>query len=78
MQTVVKNILAIQHRINPLHLYCRFLDRGYKRNTSTYCCKLYEIAVFSWVKKILRCVLFIAVVFSGTGIEVASNSDGKN
>lgn len=78
MQAFVHQILAIQHRINPLHLYCRFLDRGYARNTSKYCCKAYEIAVFSWLRRVLRSMLFLAVMCGGTEIEVINYRDGKN
>ena len=66
MQAIARRIFAMQHRLNPLHVYCRFLDRGYGRNTSFCYCRMYEIAVFSWLSKLLRGALLLAVVGSGT------------
>lgn len=62
MQAVIRGIFAIQHRMNPLHVYCRFMDKGYARQTSFCCCRLYEIAVFSWVRRILSACLLLAFV----------------
>ena len=66
MQPVIRSIFAIQHRMNPLHVYCRFMDRGYARKTSVCCCRLYEFAVFSWVRRLLSACLFLVFICSST------------
>lgn len=60
MRSVIPRILAMQHRMNPLHVYCRFVERGYRRDASVFYCRVYEITVFSWMSRILRGGLFVA------------------
>jgi len=67
MPSAARYIFAMQHRLNPLHVYCRFMDRGYGRDTSSCWCRIYEIAVFSWLSRILRGALLLALVTSGSG-----------
>jgi len=60
-ETLGGKFLAIQHRLNPLHVYCRLLDRGLGRRISTSLGKSYETLIFiwlSWVIKTVICVLF--------------------
>lgn len=42
-------ILEIQHRLNPLHVYCRLVDRGLNKKLSMSICKYYGIIVYSWL-----------------------------
>jgi len=37
-----------RHHINPLHIYCRLVDRGWTKHKSMLVCKLYEILLYSW------------------------------
>ena len=60
MRSVIPYIFAIQHRMNPLHVYCRFRDSGYRRGASVFYCRVYEIIVFSWVRIVLHGVLIVA------------------
>jgi hypothetical protein len=54
---MVGRFLAIQHRLNPLHMYCRCLDKGLSKRFSVYLCKSYEILIFIWVTRILRLIV---------------------
>ncbi|HIJ58695.1 MAG TPA: hypothetical protein HPP41_03405 [Deltaproteobacteria bacterium] len=40
--------LSIQHRLNPLHVYCRLRERGLSQRHSLKICKLYGFLVY-WV-----------------------------
>ena len=42
-------MLNIQHRFNPLHVYCRLVDRGLNKGFSLSICKYYEILIYRWV-----------------------------
>jgi hypothetical protein len=42
-------ILQVQHRLNPLHIYCRLLDKGLNKKLSMSICKYYGIVVYSWL-----------------------------
>ena len=42
-------ILQIQHGLNPLHVYCRLVDRGLDKKWSRSICKYYGIIVYSWL-----------------------------
>ena len=42
-------MLNIQHRFNPLHVYCRLVDRGLNKGCSLSICKYYEILIYRWV-----------------------------
>ncbi|MCF8061003.1 MAG: hypothetical protein K9M82_00665 [Deltaproteobacteria bacterium] len=66
MRDVIPCIFAIQHRMNPLHVYCRFMERGYRHGTTVFYCKVYEITVFSWMRRVLRYALVVACACSST------------
>ena len=42
-------MLNIQHRYNPLHVYCRLVEKGVNKSLSISICKFYEILVYSWL-----------------------------
>ena len=44
-------MLAIQHRLNPLHLYCRLREKGVKGSCSLSMCKWYQILIYSWLSR---------------------------
>ena len=56
-EDVVARFLRIQHRLNPLHVYCRFLDRGHGRRLAVWLCKSYEVLVFVWVSLIIKLII---------------------
>jgi hypothetical protein len=47
--TLLERFLDIQHRYNPLHVYCRLLDKGMSKRVSISICKYYEILIYSWL-----------------------------
>ena len=61
---MVARLLAIQHRLNPLHVYCRFLDMGLGKRASTSVCRSYEILLFVWVSWILKVVVHFYCVIN--------------
>ncbi len=46
---MVKMMLNIQHRFNPLHVHCRLVERGLKKKSSLSICRYYEILIYSWL-----------------------------
>ena len=58
-ETVGGKFLAIQHRLNPLHVYCRLLDRGFGRRVSTSLGKSYEALIFIWLSWIIKTVMYL-------------------
>jgi hypothetical protein len=55
---VITKMLAVQHHLNPLHLYCRFVDRGYNKTLSAFICKAYELLVFSWMSRFIKTLIY--------------------
>ncbi len=46
---LLRKMLDIQHCMNPLHVYCRLVERGLSKKTSISICKYYEICIYSWL-----------------------------
>ena len=42
-------MLNIQHRFNPLHVYCRLMERGLNKKFSLSICRYYEILIYNWL-----------------------------
>jgi hypothetical protein len=60
---MVAKLLTIQHRFNPLHVYCRFREKGLSRKFSISVCRAYELLCFMWVsyliKTFIHCYLIV-------------------
>jgi len=46
---VVDKMLKIQHQYNPLHLYCRLIEKGFNKRLSMAICRYYELLIYSGV-----------------------------
>ena len=55
---LVGKLLTIQHRLNPLHLHCRFLDKGLNKKLSTSICRSYEIIIFLGLNCVIKSVMY--------------------
>jgi hypothetical protein len=44
---MVTKLLSAQHRLHPLHVYCRLLDRGINRKLAMFLCRTYRILFFA-------------------------------
>ena len=42
-------MIELQHRVNPLHVYCRLVDHRLDTRTSLRVCRCYEQLVYPWV-----------------------------
>lgn len=51
---MIDRLLHLQHRLNPLHVYCRFLDKGSNKTLVVLFCKSYEVLVFGWLSWMLK------------------------
>ena len=58
---MLKVMLNIQHRFNPLHVHCRLVERGVNKRSSLSICRYYEIFIYSWL-----------VWFTGVGVQICS------
>ncbi len=65
MRGVIPSIFALQHRMNPLHLYCRCMERGYRHGVSFFYCRVYEVTVFFFVRRVLRGILRLSNAWDG-------------
>lgn len=67
---MVDRFLAIQHRLNPLHIYCRLLDRGLGMGLSASICKFYEIAIYFWISWTIKTMVhFFCVMNSSLSVQ---------
>lgn len=53
-------ILNIQHTLNPLHCYCRFIEWGISKKWAMFFCSWYERLVYSWLCPTTIFLVFIA------------------
>jgi hypothetical protein len=60
---VISRILNIQHRINPLHIYCRLVEGGLDRRVSLAFCRYYEHLVFFWLRRVLKTIMYVQFFF---------------
>jgi hypothetical protein len=61
---MITKILAVQHRLNPLHVYCRFVERGYNKRLSLFACKAYERLVFAWISPLIKALIYLCCLKS--------------
>jgi hypothetical protein len=46
---MLKVMLNLQHRFNPLHVHCRLVERGLNKRFSLSICRYYEVLIYSWL-----------------------------
>lgn len=39
---------ALQHFLNPLHIYCRMIDFGFSKDFAMFICRAYESLAFRY------------------------------
>ena len=61
---MVGRCLAVQHRLNPLHVYCRFRDRGLSDKLSVSICRTYERLIFVWINLIIKSMIYLCCITS--------------
>ena len=44
-------MLTIQHRLNPLHLYCRLAEKGLNKKCSMSMCRCYQTLIYNWLSR---------------------------
>jgi hypothetical protein len=44
----------LYHRLNPLHIYCRLLERGIKLKWALRIARIYEVTLFEVMKAVLK------------------------
>jgi len=47
-------ILETQHRLNPLHVYCRLVERRVNKKISKVLCWHYEILIYKWLNSLMH------------------------
>ena len=53
-------MLNIQHRLNPLHVHCRMVEKGLGKDFSAWFCKWYGILVYSWLVRLTIIAVWIS------------------
>lgn len=56
---MIRSFLTLQHRLNPLHLYCRLLEKGLSKRVSRPLCRSYELLFFIWVTWLLKSLIHL-------------------
>lgn len=46
---VERLLLEMQHKFNPLHVYCRLIERGIDKHISIRISRFYEILIYKWL-----------------------------
>jgi hypothetical protein len=46
---VERLLLEMQHKCNPLHVYCRLIERGMDKHVSIRISRYYEILIYKWL-----------------------------
>lgn len=64
---MVNALLELQHRFNPLHVYCRLVDKGVNKEASLSICKYYEILVYSWLAWFTVAGIFVCRLIKSAG-----------
>ncbi|MDY6838119.1 MAG: hypothetical protein SWH78_09100 [Thermodesulfobacteriota bacterium] len=59
-------MLIIQHRLNPLHLYCRLVERGLNTKRSMSMCKWYQTLIYRWLSGFSVATVHLCDAFKGT------------
>jgi len=49
LRVIERVMIELQHRVNPLHIYCRLVDHRLSNRTSLRVCRRYEQLVYPWV-----------------------------
>ena len=52
-------ILHFQHKVNPLHIYCRLLDKGLTPRISLRLSRCYEILIYKWLAPLTLFLTFL-------------------
>lgn len=47
-ERVERLLLEMQHKFNPLHVYCRLIERGMDKHVSIRISRFYEILIYKW------------------------------
>lgn len=55
-----KKALKIQHRLNPLHIHCRLVERGMNKRLSYASCIVYELFVFPWLRLVSSIMIYLS------------------
>jgi len=56
-------IFNFQHKSNPLHIYCRLLDKGLNPQTSLRLSRYYEILIYKWLTQLVFILFFLFRLF---------------
>ena len=67
-ETLVARLLSIQHRLNPLHVYCRLLDRGISRNLAMSAGKAYELLLFISLSFLIKTLIHFRLLLTHQGL----------
>jgi hypothetical protein len=46
---IARTILNVQDRLNPLHVHCRLVEKGFGKSWSLSISKWYQVLIYSWL-----------------------------
>ena len=63
-ETLVARLLSVQHRLNPLHVYCRLLDRGISKKLAMSAGKIYELLLFISLSFLIKTLIHFRLLLT--------------
>ena len=67
-ETLAARLLSVQHRLNPLHVYCRLLDRGMSKNRAMSVGKTYELLLFIALSFLIKTLIHFRLLLRHQGL----------
>ena len=67
-ETLVARLLSVQHRLNPLHVYCRLLDRGISKTLAMSAGKIYELLLFISLSFLIKTLIHFRLLLTHQGL----------
>jgi hypothetical protein len=67
-EALVARLLSIQHRLNPLHVYCRLLDRGISKKLAMAAGKTYELLLFISLSFLIKTLIHFRLLLTHQGL----------
>ena len=65
LHALATRILNIQDRLNPLHVYCRLVERGFNRDRSISICRCYGVLFYRWFSWAIGLAVKVCTLWDG-------------
>jgi hypothetical protein len=63
---VERLLLEMQHKFNPLHVYCRLIERGMDKHVSIRISRYYEVLIYKWLAALSVVSIYFCRLIKGS------------